>query len=222
MVSSTSQNVDATVTLNGFDYSSTYRTSPSGLFAFCGVSRGSYTLEVFAPGYDSIRVQVGLDADPPENLTVVVRPLFVQAMRHAADSGNSISVKSLKVPRQARNELNQFFRDVGKKDWEKSLASLRRAVDIYPDYVDAWTNMGVVYAQLNDFARAEGAFKRALEIEPNDPVIRRKLGYLYLANERWDKALAELEISKSLNPSDAQTEAYLKRARERMGNPQPN
>lgn len=215
--SATAQGLDATVTLSGYDYSSTSRTSSSGLFAFCGVSRGSYALEVFAPGHEWTRTQVMSDSDPPDSVSVVVRPLLRQALPHNADSDKSVSVRALKVPRRAREELDRFLRDAEKNDWQESLASLRKAVEIYPDYVDAWTNMGVVYTRLNDFSMAEAAFKRALEIGPNDAVIRRKLGYLYLVNEKWDKALAELKISKSLNPSDARTGAYLERVLDQMG-----
>jgi tetratricopeptide (TPR) repeat protein len=206
-ISPDGRNVEAIVRLEGFAFSATSRTSPSGQFAFCGLRHASYVLTVSAPGFETLSTPAISETDGANGLTIHMQPSVAATTRMRAS--NTVGLKSLQIPPAARSELVRFLRQAEKKDWQKSLASLHKAVEIYPDYVDAWVNMGTVYMQLNEFERAEGAFRQALGIEPQNPLIHRKLGYLYLAQSSWERALGELVSSESLNRVDPLTQAYL-------------
>jgi Flp pilus assembly protein TadD len=195
--------VDAIVTLEAFGLMTTARTTGRGQFLFCGVQQGTYVVSVTAPGFDPVRTQVFAG---PE-ISVELVPRFKFAVPPPA--ANAVSVESLKVPPPARKQLDRFLEAAAKKDWQKSLTALKKAVEVYPRYVDAWANLGVVYTQLKDYPAAEDSFLKAQDIRPQDSLIHRKLGYVYMLQEKWDPALKQLQAAESLNPKDALTRAYL-------------
>jgi Tfp pilus assembly protein PilF len=206
---------DASVMLESSGNSRSSRTSPGGFFVFCGVPRGSLTIQVSAPGYQFTQMEFLADPDQLNEIRIALQPLHEDD--RPAGQARTVSAASLAVPSRARDEFNRFLKYAGEKNWEKSLDSLRKATEIYPRYTDAWTNMGIIFTRLNKPGQAEEAFARALDLEPKSPVIRRKLGYLYLETRRWDEARRELEISESLDGSDARTQAYLGHALNHLG-----
>lgn len=53
--------------------------------------------------------------------------------------------------------------------------SYQEALRVKPDYVKALTNLGFLYQQLYKFELARVAWRRSLEIDPNQEVVKRKL-----------------------------------------------
>ena len=62
-----------------------------------------------------------------------------------------------------------------------------------------------------DFAGAVDAFRRAVQLNPNDVNMHRELGLAYAAQGAVDEAFVELAASLLLNPRDAQTFADIGR-----------
>ena len=54
-----------------------------------------------------------------------------------------------------------------KNENDKALELLNAAVDLAPDYAEAWSHRAYVYYRLNNYAAALGDLRRALALEPN-------------------------------------------------------
>ncbi len=51
-------------------------------------------------------------------------------------------------------------------EYQQAIIAYKKAIEIKPDYSDAYYNMGDVYNILKEFQQAISAYKKAIEIEP--------------------------------------------------------
>ena len=73
----------------------------------------------------------------------------------------------------------------------------------------AWNNLGRAYGRLEDTSEAEKAYKKQIEINPNDPYAHKNLGWLYSGQKRYDEAAAAFRKHIELKPTDKDTYGYL-------------
>jgi Flp pilus assembly protein TadD len=70
----------------------------------------------------------------------------------------------------------KIFEREGKFD--EALEVFRRTTLVNPKESDAYFEMGVIYQQRNDRARALAAYKKAAELSPDDPDYHRAVAAL--------------------------------------------
>jgi len=87
---------------------------------------------------------------------------------------------------------------------DQALLILDDAKRIDPDYYPIYNQRGLIYQYKGDLKKAEAAFKKALELEPNDPVVHYNLAQVYLSQGKLDEALEMLERGVALDPESAQ------------------
>jgi cytochrome c-type biogenesis protein CcmH/NrfG/4-amino-4-deoxy-L-arabinose transferase-like glycosyltransferase len=86
---------------------------------------------------------------------------------------------------------------------EKKVAAMKaftRAISIYPDFYWAWVSIGRVFAERQNYDKAELAFLKAQRIEPLNAESYYYLGTLYLAMQDQDLATTYLEKAILLDP----------------------
>ena len=88
------------------------------------------------------------------------------------------------------NELNRF---------EEAIAAHRKAIDINPQYHEAWVNLGIVYRLKGDYEQAEACYLKALVIAPNYAQLHASIGALYVFKDEPDKAVSSLERAIALD-----------------------
>jgi len=76
---------------------------------------------------------------------------------------------------------------------DQAAQSLEDAVQVKPDFLEAWNNLGVVYTGLNRPEKAISAFQRAAEIDPNRTEYLNNQGVLALLDLKPEKALELFE-----------------------------
>jgi len=63
-------------------------------------------------------------------------------------------------------------------DSEKAISHLLAVVQLSPDHVQAYSDLGALYQQLGDTKAAKQAFQTALTLDPSSDTIRQKLKLL--------------------------------------------
>ncbi len=89
---------------------------------------------------------------------------------------------------------------------EKALAYLRRSVEIYPEFSDAYLQMGVGYYQLKDYKNALGSYMKAYELNPGNPTTNNNIGTIYFETGEYNTSLKYFLDAVKYNP--AYSEAY--------------
>jgi len=77
----------------------------------------------------------------------------------------------------------------------KGAEILGKALGLFDQDAEVWTNLGIAHARLGDFARAAQEFSRALEIDPNDPAINDNAGSFYFTKAVKEKNAEDLRKS---------------------------
>jgi len=100
---------------------------------------------------------------------------------------------------------------------EKAARDLQQAVTLRPDFAEAWSDLGQARKGLLDDAGAFAAFRRSVELDPENAVAQYRLGAEYLKQGKVPEAIRHLERSFHLQPHDQSTLYSLQLALRRDG-----
>jgi tetratricopeptide (TPR) repeat protein len=88
---------------------------------------------------------------------------------------------------------------------EKASAELEIAVALRPDSAEAWSDLGQARKSLRDDDGAFAAFKKSVDLNPDNGVSQYRLGAEYLRQDKLRLAIEHLELALRLNPNDQST-----------------
>ena len=88
---------------------------------------------------------------------------------------------------------------------QKSIAELQKAVQLRPDYAEAWSDLGGMRRLALDRVGAVQALERAVALKPDDALAQYRLGQLYLQGGQALKAVEHLKQALSYTPDDRAT-----------------
>lgn len=88
-----------------------------------------------------------------------------------------------------------------KSDLDGALVDLERAIATAPGSVTLWNALGTLQSVRGADRESEAALKRAIELEPNDPVPYANLAIVYLDQDRVKEAKALIEKAMAVDPS---------------------
>ena len=114
-------------------------------------------------------------------------------------TGNSSSVyneTALASRARSHTDLGAAYYQQGKL--EIALDEFNRAVEIDPTYAQAYNGLGLVYAALNEDAKADASFKRAIQVQPGSSESHNNYGNFLCAHKRYDESITQfLEAVKN-------------------------
>jgi protein O-mannosyl-transferase len=89
---------------------------------------------------------------------------------------------------------------------QRGLGELKKAIEIYPAFTDAYIQMGVGYYKLNMKDSAIISYQKALEYNPQNATIHNNIGTVFFDQGRYDEAQKAFTRAIQLDPRYA--EAY--------------
>jgi predicted O-linked N-acetylglucosamine transferase (SPINDLY family) len=108
---------------------------------------------------------------------------------------------------EVHNHLGNAWR--GLKEFDKAVASYRRALEIKPDYAKAYSNLGVALQELGQFDEALASYRRALEIKPDLVEAYNNLGALLSELGQNDNAVLIYRQALEIKPAFAEAHSGL-------------
>ena len=88
-------------------------------------------------------------------------------------------------------------------DARAALANYDKALELYPDYTDAWIRKGITLFNNKEWFDAENCFNTAIRISPANFKAFYNRGKLRLKTEETEGAIADLDKATSLKPEHA-------------------
>ena len=178
-------------------------TMQGGKCQFREQYNGVYTVSIHEPDYKDVSERVEIIGNPMAYVILTLVPLKTEAETPVvvppSDPADSVSVKDLAIPDQARQEYEKGEEALSAKNADESLKHLQKAIKLYPDYPQAYRLTGEAYLQKQDWAQAETALKRSIELEPKLTASYLDLGGL--RNQTKDYPGAEEALKKCLELS---------------------
>jgi tetratricopeptide (TPR) repeat protein len=205
------------------------KTNKKGEYTQVGLATGMYritaTKDGFAPFFVETRVTIGDVTYIPD---IKLAPAHLVAQAAAAKAADEIT--------PAFNAAADLARQ-GKVD--EAEAAYKALAEKAPTIPEIQLNLGYLYRQKKDWAAAEAAYKKALELRPNyseanagllgvyqasgqadkaaalgasaagDPKVQFDMGVTALNSGKYDDALAAFQKAAAADPSNAETYYYL-------------
>lgn len=112
-------------------------------------------------------------------------------------SGSSVYNETALASRaRSHTDLGAAYYQQGKL--EIALDEFNRAVEIDPTYAQAYNGLGLVYAALNEDAKADANFKKAIQVQPSSSESHNNYGSFLCAHKRYDESITQfLEAVKN-------------------------
>ena len=137
-------------------------TDAAGRFEAPAEGRGAVIVTVREQGYEPVeqRVNVGIGG-VAAGVLITLRPVRATPVQ---PSGYKVSVHDLKVPGKARHEYEKGLEHIQKKDIAGGLEHFKEATHAFPDYYEAYYQIGLANLELRNGDEAEHALQRAIDL----------------------------------------------------------
>jgi tetratricopeptide (TPR) repeat protein len=93
----------------------------------------------------------------------------------------------------------------------------REELKVSPNHAPAMIQLAFIDLQESRLEEAVALARRAVSLEPKDPLARYALGRVLLANQNFQESASELEIARELAPASAKVRFQLANAYRRLG-----
>jgi Tfp pilus assembly protein PilF len=190
-------------------------TDPNGAFRFTSLMSGSYTVvvegtEQYEPARESVYVEQTTGRtvrSAPRVATVYLnlRP------RRAAGTGESrppgvLDASLADAPKAAVELYHKAVEAARKKEYERAAELLRGALEFYPNFRLALSDLGALYLKMKQPERAAEPLRAALKLAPDDfPTL---LNYGIALYDRKEFAEAEAQFRKATRRNGSSPTAH--------------
>ncbi len=170
-------------------------------FRFKNLAPGIYRIYLWGRGGRASSESIDLSLAPGQQSGEVAKDL-VAPNAVLQPTRNRVSVRALATPKTALQELERSHKAQMEGDEPAVALHLKRAVEIYPDYVEAWNNLGAHYHRAGDYDQAKRTFMKVTELDPDFQLGWCNLGGSLLAAGEFDEAVEANKTALGLRPGD--------------------
>lgn len=170
-----------------------------GSFEFRSVPQGAYELGITGPDGSVLhREQVIING--PNQLLSINLPRRGSADRSA---GPTVSIRQLqhKVPAPARKEFSKGQSAAKKRDYQAALGHFQKAVELDPEFADAYSNIGVAEVSLGRPELAVEQLQKAVDLVPDHTLAIANLSIVLSQLKRYGDAGQAARQALKLDPS---------------------
>ena len=181
----------------------------SGRLEFPGMPDGVYSLSATIPSDPNLASDV-VETNPSRtaNGNLTVQLLLRERADHSKGPKPGViraGENEQRIPKEARKAFNEGLKFKGNDQPLKALESFNRAVELYQDYYQAFSERADVNVSQRKLEEAATDFDRALKINAHYGPALRGLGYCKLEQKEFADAIELFEKSISADPNNANT-----------------
>ena len=187
-----------------------------GNFRFDNLRSGTYDLTFNESGYQEAYQHLELSG-PIFGMTVSLRSLN----EAAPGSAPTVSVRDLSIPQKAREDMNKGMALLYQKsDYPGSIKEFERAIKAFPNYYEAYAQIGLAYMDMKDAEHAEEALRQSIVLSKEHyPDAFFLLAALFSTERRF--ADAEPLARKAVDLAPGSWHAQSEMARALLGQERP-
>ena len=140
-------------------------------------------LKAVLPGFVSQPVDLGARTPSIGNTNIGTIVLH----RAATVEGSTTSATSAGVPDKARKDYERGLAEKKNGKLDSAQEKFQKAVETYPQYAEAWLELGRVQVQKNDAAGARQSFHRSIAVDSKFVSPYRELAQLAGHDKQWQE-----------------------------------
>ena len=163
------------------------KTDSKGEFLMVGLPSGEFqiTTKKDGVGEDISKARVTQGQNTPVTITLRPAAAATSALGVAPATANSAAAKA-NQELQALAKTGATHLAEGRND--EAIAAYTEVVGKAPTCSDCYVNLGIGHANKKQYAEAEAAFKKAIELKPDDANAHSQLAAIYNAQRKFDLA----------------------------------
>ena len=190
----------------------------TGAFSFRRLSNGTYT----------VIVNAGKDYLPARETVVIIEPtrrggagsiypvqIQLQPRESTSNKAALLDAELAGVPKPARDEYDKALQSAQAGDGKNAIEHLKNAVNLFPEFMLAYNEMGALYFRLGQLDEAAASLSRAIRIDPNAFAPRMNYGVVLFYKKQHREANAQL--TRALEITETSARAHLFRGRTLIG-----
>jgi tetratricopeptide (TPR) repeat protein len=188
-------------------------TDDYGKFSFSGLGSGAYTVNIddnaeFEAMSQQVDIQQPRNA-PPESYNVSFR---LQPKTNGLSKASVVRSENANVPKKALEHYDKALILSKGGDFRTAIAELKLAIEKYPAFMLALTELGIQQLNLGELEEADKSFEAALKIDPKayEATINRGIGLF--RQKHYAEAEIYLRASLEIKNGSATGHFYLGRA----------
>jgi tetratricopeptide (TPR) repeat protein len=104
-------------------------------------------------------------------------------------------------PNDERAHFNLGAYHFGQQEYSQAIEHYKKATEIAPDYSPAYNILGYAYRQNADYANAEKAFQKYIELIPKDPNPYDSYAELLLKEGKFDDSIVQYRKALAIDPN---------------------
>jgi tetratricopeptide (TPR) repeat protein len=120
--------------------------------------------------------------------------------RIGGSEGSTISATSLNAPKDARKSYEKGLDQLKKKKMDDAIKDFEKAVEMYPKYAAAWSDLGRTQAAKEDFASARKSFAAAIEADAKYVPPYIELSLIEVRGQEWQAVADTTATAVKLDP----------------------
>ena len=189
--------------------------TPHGRYRFTNLSPGEYELAIEAENGEITRIQFNLNGSAGSDYRQDLHFEWKNKSSRVRTKPGTISASDVYSRSSGNQELFQKAEEaLDKKKYEQAVSFLTQIVSNDNLDFQAMTLLGIVRWVQKDFAAAEEAYSRALEVKPTFGLALINLGKLHSSQKNYEAAIDPLTRAVQSQPQSAEAnlllgEAYL-------------
>ncbi len=171
-------------------------TDSKGLYQFKTPTNQTVNYTVTIKGdrqtYDTTTTSFTIFRNSPTRIPVFLKPISAEPTPKPTNPVLDAANSEASVPAAAREAYKRGTALIAAGQFEKSIPELRRAIEIYPQYVRALNDLGVSYMKLKMLDEAASMFRQAIALDKRFFHPRMNLGIILNRQEKYKEALEVL------------------------------
>jgi tetratricopeptide (TPR) repeat protein len=197
----------------------------NGNFGFKNLTAGSYYIVIEASEqYEQMRESVYIDEPGGSNIRsssttpgaaarIISMPIYLQAKRIKGNKNDLkpgvVEVKLINIPKSAVDFYTKALKSIQDGKKEQSIKELEQAIEIYPQFAEAYSELGSIYLKSGELAKAEEALRKTLQLDENNPNAQLNYGIALLNQRKMFEAEKALEKAVLADEKAATPHMYL-------------
>ena len=189
---------------DGLRMADAYSNREQGVADFEGFNDGFYRLRISGPDIEPVSLQFAIYATESthrEYVTVEVKNVPLPGSSASPGTDPSVSAQDLSVPSKAREEFEKGMDAHAQGDDKVAQELLEEAVALYPNYVRAHNNLGVLYLKAGLKEKAFTEFSKAIQFDPKFAPGYVNQARVSISNGKFAEAEPSLKKAIEVDPS---------------------
>ena len=146
-------------------YTNDEKTDNMGKFSFDGLVPSTYHLSIEGQGFRPYYTDIDISMSKMDIEQITLHYAKDPNAKESAPSG-SVNARMAQIPPKAKKEF-----EAGQKSMDQdpagSMQHFQKAIELYPQYAEAYQLMGALHLQGGKLPEAEADFAKATDLEPN-------------------------------------------------------